>query len=73
MPDKQGNYEGAGAKTADQAYKSHPDDIPEGTQPSEKSQDDPGIAHKGGFGEQEAEARPDPSEGVPSAEDVPGR
>ena len=71
MPDKEGNVEGPGLKTADQAYKSHPDDIPEGTQPSDKDESTPGIAHKGGFGEQEAQASSD--DGKPQAEDVPGR
>ncbi len=41
-----------------------------GTQPSDKDENTPGTPHKGGFGEQEAQAAP---EDVPKAEDVPGR
>ena len=60
MPDKEGKQEGPGKNAT----------VEEGTEPSDKSEDTPGTPHKGGFGEQEADARPDD---VPSAEDVPGR
>jgi hypothetical protein len=60
MPDKEGKQEGPGNEAP----------VAEGTQPSDKDESTPGTAHKGGFGQQEADASADD---VPTSDEVPGR